>query len=176
MRLSLISLFGSAISFSSGLSIAPPTSLLTNVTADLTVASAHSANRGRLTCSGNQYGYDPEPNSCFQALNKMPKSSVMKTYGLRHQRELYDVSLPQRYLSDDGLCAIDVKSKRSMIGVLGDKTNDLAIWRIAGIVLNSCVVNEKVGGFTTNFSKSSSGHHDAVVQSPQSGRQILSLP
>lgn len=55
-----------------------------------------------------------------------------------------DVLLPVRYLSDDGLCAVDI------ITYLGNyapqSTNSLNISQSAGAILAKCVYQSNVGG------------------------------
>ena len=49
--------------------------------------------------------------SCTNAWEKIPQDSETYTYGLRADIAAganLDVGLPVRYLSDDGLCAIDI--------------------------------------------------------------------
>ena len=84
----------------------------------------------------------------------MPRSTVTKVHGPRHQHHLFDVSLPLRYLSDDGLCAIDINHKRDMAGTLGDESSDWTISEKAANVLDECVENKETGGVTMDLSKS----------------------
>lgn len=84
----------------------------------------------------------------------MPKSHAQRVYGPRHEHYLNDVNLPIRYLSDDGLCAIDVNRKIKGAGMVGDTTSEFAISESAARILNSCVVNKEIGGVDSNFSES----------------------
>ena len=59
------------------------------------------------------YGDDVSTDSCLNALEKMRYSTSPKTYIPRHRNRaqplpLNYVSMPVRYLSDDGICAIDL--------------------------------------------------------------------
>lgn len=53
------------------------------------------------------------------------------------------IPLPFRYLSDDGLCAIDVRLRQ---GLAEGTTNGLAISEQAGAILVECVHVQKEGG------------------------------
>ena len=68
---------------------------------------------GQQSCRSN-YGTGLTMTSCTNAWEKIPQDSETCTYGLRADIAAgahLDVGLPVRYLSDDGLCAIDIYDK-----------------------------------------------------------------
>lgn len=72
-------------------------------------------------CMGPRYGYDLERQSCLDALLSIaPDSTTRHTYGAR-TRGNFEVQLPYRFLSTDGLCAIDIE-------VVSGKSSDVSDW------------------------------------------------
>ena len=96
---------------------------------------------GEIHCSDQRFGRALDKPSCWNAWDKMPRSS--------DQHELHPrlpgrhTGVPIRYLSDDGLCAIDV---RISVGSEGDTTTDRAIAGAARSVLFECVEGHGWGG------------------------------
>ena len=78
------------------------------------ILGAHSSNTSTLTTGnekkiscGQQYGRNLNLASCLQVYHAMSSSPDPKTFGERGTG-MYDAPLPFRYLSHDGLCAIDL--------------------------------------------------------------------
>lgn len=151
-----LSLF-SFISFSYTLFLPPSISLSNNSSNgdSLPNEPASLLNATKIICSSAWYGSDPKEHSCLQAWGKMPRSNVLHTYGPRGERTLenFDVTLPIRYLSDDGLCAIDLRQRGTLPFWTADTTSSLAISDNAKAVLDRCVSEKRTGGSTTVFSK-----------------------
>ena len=162
MQLNLISCFLFLITISNGARLPLSQSLTANSTGDdeayLEFVSARIPNR--QSCSGLYFGAGLQSASCFQAWQQMPRSNFVQSYGgrpPRGERQLKDVELPLRYLSDDGLCAIDVNQKRHLVGREGDWTTDAVISDNAKLVLDHCVGQgaQGVGGMIKDFSQCS---------------------
>ncbi|KAL8683406.1 MAG: hypothetical protein Q9186_000668 [Xanthomendoza sp. 1 TL-2023] len=68
------------------------------------------ARPGEPICFRHTYGSNVIPQSCNNAWDKIDRSLVPKRYALRSKADeaSFDYSTPFRYLSDDGLCAIDI--------------------------------------------------------------------
>ena len=110
-------------------------------------------------CSGLRYGYDLKAISCENAWNKIDRSTRSIRY-IRHRSPASsesDVQLPMRYLSDDGICAIDIVLDRWHAGPLRgwDISTGLMISEKAHRLLNECVgLRHGEGGKIGHFSKS----------------------
>ena len=111
---------------------------------------------GDPTCSGRMYGGNLKPASCRNAWDKIERSSVPKRSAVRSapDRESFDYLLPKRYLSDDGLCAIDVSIPQSQIaaGRRWDLATGLQLSNSAWEVLEYCVTYGQ-GGVVGSFCK-----------------------
>lgn len=143
MQLSNISPLFLLFTISSGVRLLPlPSNLFSGLDDDT-----------QIKCGGEPFDLTPDIASCTQALEKMPRSDQRRTYGARSARAKYKVALPLRYLSDDGLCAIDVNQITNLVGKVGDITSDLTIAASAGALLTRCVAQNKVGGTVFGFSK-----------------------
>ena len=102
------------------LSPLPPSLLQTlNTTQDSTLRKANFEKSSSLTATAvdgllcsKRYGENIPVDSCHNALRKIPLNVHPRTYIHRHKgfrpTSPRFVPLPIRYLSDDGLCAIDV--------------------------------------------------------------------
>ncbi|KAI4166870.1 MAG: hypothetical protein LQ348_007751, partial [Seirophora lacunosa] len=114
-------------------------------------ASDLAAGHDNLACSGWRYGRQMSQASCLNAWQKMPRSSLARRYGNSrvHGEELVD--LPLRYLSDDGLCAIDVNEKWNVIATIPDITSELTLANVAKEVLDQCVSARGLGGLRIDF-------------------------
>ncbi|KAL8753007.1 MAG: hypothetical protein Q9199_005355, partial [Rusavskia elegans] len=108
-----------------------------------------------MTCSRVMYGRDLKPASCKNAWDKIERSPVRKRYGVRKTpaKESFDYLLPERYLSDDGLCAIDISIPQAQIaaGRKWDVTTGLQMSDSASAILEQCVVYGE-GGVVGRFS------------------------
>ena len=102
---------------------------------------------GEIRCNDQQFGRGLDRRSCWNAWDKMPVSSEQHELYPRHSGRQTGVpsrsKLPIRYLSDDGLCAIDV---RLPAGSKGDITTDRSIAGAARSVLFECVDSHDRGG------------------------------
>ncbi|KAI4097968.1 MAG: hypothetical protein LQ339_006629 [Xanthoria mediterranea] len=88
-------------------------------------------------------------NSCADALRKIGRradSVVFGTASLAHK----DVTLPLRYLSDDGLCAFDVEMKP---GANRDISSGVAVSHAAMRVWKECPLGKGYGDKATDFSR-----------------------
>ena len=109
-------------------------------------ASTLSANLP--TCNGRLYGRNFNLASCRQILHAMSVYDKPKTFGER-STGTYDAPLPFRYLSHDGLCAIDIAHTA---GVLFDTITPLAVKEAAKLLIDICVaVPPSQGGLLTGL-------------------------
>ena len=104
------------------------------------------------------YGSKVELASCTNAWQKIPRDSELRLYGLRSEIAAgahVDVGLPLRYLSDDGLCAIDIRSKYESDPVLKipDLAENIEVSQAAKVVLDRCVQDKRIGGSILGFSR-----------------------
>lgn len=93
------------------------------------------------------YGRDLEIASCLNAWAKIYRLAPSQAYGPR-PRFHFDpppdtLTLPVRYLSDDGLCSIDLQNN---VGSQGDTVSGLLISQEARSIIDECVRNKKRGG------------------------------
>lgn len=135
-----------------------------------------TAGPGIPLCSMVRYGGSLHPPSCRNALDKIERSSVPKRYGLRSSpaKDSFDYLVPERYLSDDGLCAIDVVIRQMQVsqGRKWDVANGVEISDAARAVMQDCA-KYGVGGSIDRFSKSSCKLH--LIFHPRPGSQRLPL-
>lgn len=87
----------------------------------------------------------------------MPRDDTSLTYVIRPDiaaGQHFDVGLPTRFLSDDGLCAIDIRTKRAYEQALvyGDSAENVRISDAAHMLLDQCVLSLRQGGSVTGFS------------------------
>ena len=108
-----------------------------------TISHPHPGNDTLLSsvrCGGSALGFDLSMNSCVNAWRKMGRSSDQHRLFPRPSGFFPSIPLkwrmPIRYLSDDGLCAIDVNLGKNS---KGDTTSDSDIARIAEAILYQCV-------------------------------------
>ena len=103
-------------------------------------------------CRGPRYGYNLEPQSCENAWRNIPTDSeTILSFGSR-SLGTYDVPLPHRFLSEDGLCAVDVSGgKRGGFNV--EHATWLEISQSAGLLVETCVsfrtrtgIQKRLGG------------------------------
>lgn len=110
---------------------------------------------GELRCNDQRFGRGLDKRSCWNAWDKMPRSSdqhnLYPRLSGRHTSVPTLSKLPIRYLSDDGLCAIDV---RLLVGSNGNTTTDRVIAGAARSVLFECLETHGWGGQLENPCKS----------------------
>ena len=92
---------------------------------------------GYVECHGSRFGIDLSKQSCVDALGSLPVDITLRTFGQRDEGA-FDILLPRRYLSTDGLCAIDVSSARGR--PYGDSTTNAEIQAGAQRLVNQCVL------------------------------------
>lgn len=109
-----------------------------------------NATNNMVKCDGRQWGYDLDKASCEETWKKIPTDSHFFTYGAR-SRGVFDRPLPYRYLSDDGLCAVDIYH---MSRVFHDTATNHEISAAAKLILDKCVFrdprrrgNVPIGGY-----------------------------
>lgn len=111
---------------------------------------------GEPICLPGRYGNDLKPVSCKNAWDKIDRSSFLKRFATRRRPEgqAFDSLTPLRYLSDDGVCAIDVIISPDHRGdVRGwDVTSGLTLSDKAWELLRQCVTYGQ-GGSVSRFSK-----------------------
>ena len=93
-------------------------------------------------CSA-QAGTDVKGTSCANAWEKISRSKEELTFRARQGVTTPDLPVPVRYLSDDGLCAIDIDLTP---GVANHSTSGLVLSELAGALLVKCVYQEAKGG------------------------------
>lgn len=143
---SMLSSADNALSFSTSQAFArnlPPTVNLVNST-------FLKVSMGMPFCR-TSYGSEVELASCTNAWQKIPRDSESRLYGLRADIAAgahVDVGLPLRYLSDDGLCAIDIRAKNEYDPVLkeADLADNINVSQAAKEVLDRCVQRLRIGG------------------------------
>lgn len=93
------------------------------------------------------FGRDLSIESCLNAWGKIDPSAHSQTYRPRPRPPLRPapgtLTLPVRYLSDDGLCSIDLQNT---IGMTGDFVSGLLISQQARSIIYECVQDKRRGG------------------------------
>ncbi|KAL8983205.1 MAG: hypothetical protein Q9177_005040 [Variospora cf. flavescens] len=140
------------ISISHGLDLPETGGSLTQFTDEIDLEVGFST----VICNGMIYGTELSHASCVQAWQKMPRTNINRRYGNSRVHGQNLVQLPLRYLSDDGLCAVDVNLKRNAVGSVGDITTELTLVTMAKEVLDQCVAASRVGGQRVNFTTGAS--------------------
>ena len=133
-----------------------PLSLM-NLNSSSTASGARFVNASdNVECKGSFCGYDPNPQSCRDALDNIPKDPGIFYWGSR-SKGTFERPLPHRYLSGkcrasfildlqfssaagalgDGLCAVDVLLTR---GFDYDKATNLEIFTAGESILQNCVL------------------------------------
>lgn len=88
-------------------------------------------------CAGARYGYNLGRQSCLDAFISIPPDDItFHTYGARTHGD-FGVQLPYRFLSADGLCAIDIEVG---LGKSWDLSNWAEISEKAKLLVDRCVL------------------------------------
>ncbi|CAF9912602.1 MAG: hypothetical protein HETSPECPRED_000984 [Heterodermia speciosa] len=119
------------------------------------VASANSSNTSTLTTGnakqiscGQRFGRNLNIASCLQVYHAMSSSPDPKTFGERGTGT-YDAPLPFRYLSHDGLCAIDVSH---IVGLEFDTIAPSDLKEAAESIIVVCIFGQpNIGGIATGL-------------------------
>lgn len=109
----------------------------------------------KLSCRSN-WGIELNWSSCNNAWEQIPRDSELHFYGLRADIAAgahLDMGLPIRYLSEDGLCAIDIRAQRGARLVTGDSATNIEVSEAAKTVLDDCVQERGKGGSISGFSR-----------------------
>lgn len=111
-------------------------------------SNTSSLTAGQVTCNGQLYGRNINLQSCIQLYRTMSSDVRPRTFGERGTGT-YDVNLPFRYLSRDGLCAIDVSHQRDLNF---DTIAPIDLKEAAGIMIQICVSGKpSIGGVTAGL-------------------------
>lgn len=95
-------------------------------------------------CKGARYDYDLKSQSCIDACRSIPaKDQTRFTFGARTMSQ-FEVQLPYRVLSTDGLCAVDIRERP---GAKWDSATWAEISVKAREIVDSCVLlhSQKLG-------------------------------
>ena len=140
------------VSLTSAVSLPPSISVSENLTqaADTFDGTFPSLTTGKISCV-KIWGTDLKEDSCRNAWDKMDHSSTqVERFVSRHIKGITNcVGLPFRYLSDDGICAIDVFFYRNS---QDDFATRAVISEGAKMILDQCVISLLRGGSITHFS------------------------
>ncbi|KAL8654741.1 MAG: hypothetical protein Q9210_001324 [Variospora velana] len=103
-----------------------------------------------ILCNGSQYRTGLKPLSCQDAVNQIPRDSKRLRFVAPEQRGRghYDVTLPIRFISYDGLCTVDIVTKD---GVTSDTTSYYDLLRASISLEHTCVGKNQVGGIAMNI-------------------------
>lgn len=88
-------------------------------------------------CQGREYGRNLNVASCLNVLASIPSDNIIRTYGPR-TLVTYEVPLPHRWLSDNGLCAIDIDRSKSGFE---DRASGADIYNAAKLLVDRCVIH-----------------------------------
>ncbi|MCJ1456391.1 hypothetical protein MMC28_006752 [Mycoblastus sanguinarius] len=101
----------------------------------------------KIACNGKLHGKNLNLASCVAAYNTIDAQTVIKTFGERGHGE-WDINLPFRFQSSDGLCAIDVSHKTD---IFWDHARPADLKEIAKLLIDICVRGDpNLGGVATN--------------------------
>ena len=89
----------------------------------------------RIQCDASTYGGGLNIASCQEVWELLPTSLTRRTIGQRTEGH-FDIPLPFRVLSHDGLCAVDITHKK---GLISDISTGHEISQAALLVLDACV-------------------------------------
>lgn len=107
---------------------------------------------GDVQCNSARFGFPLRQHSCLNAWGKMPRTTQESTYSVRSRTGSADITVPIRYQSDDGLCAIDLRPRFSDVMPGGDIARSIDISNAVVRILQECVHGLGNGGSTAKFS------------------------
>ena len=107
-------------------------------------------NKG-LRCVPSFFGIGLSRESCIQALSKMSRTDQEQEY-IARSLNVPGHKLPNRYVSDDGACVIDVNFK-SRNTLTSDTSSDRKIALATAMIIEKCIVEAGSGGVYTGFSE-----------------------
>ena len=143
------------ICISSAINITSSISILNESVNDFDTSSNLTANLrpGIPVCSNIIYGDGLDWHSCRNAWTKIPRTTDRIAYGARNYRGFKDFTAPIRYLSDDGLCAIDItlSVKRDHTSLAWDVTTGLDLSERGDDLLDQCVKFRGEGGAVRDY-------------------------
>jgi hypothetical protein len=114
-----------------------------------TTSNESTLTAGHISCNGQQYGRNLNLQSCLQVHHAMSALPKPKTFGQRGTGFTYDAPLPFRYLSHDGLCAIDISH---VAGVDFDTVAPIDLKQAAESLIAICVSGQpSIGGISTGL-------------------------
>lgn len=120
----------------------------TTETVNLAMLNTSSLEFSFPSCNGRLYGRNLNLASCQQIIRVMSSDTTLRTFGERGTGD-YDAPLPFRYLSHDGLCAIDLSHTA---GFNFDTVTPAALREAAHLVVNVCVdAHPNQGGVITGL-------------------------
>lgn len=115
---------------------------------DRKVSSESTLTARQISCNGQRYGRNLNVHSCLQVWHAMSSEVRPKTFGERGTGT-YDAPLPFRYLSHDGLCAIDVSH---VAGIDFDTITPIDLKEAADALIAVCVAGlPSIGGIATGL-------------------------
>ena len=115
---------------------------------EIDTSNTSSLTAGQVSCNGQVYGRNFNLGSCIQVYHAMSSSTMPATFGERGTGT-YDVNLPFRYLSRDGLCAIDISHRRDLNF---ETISPIELKEAAAIMIQICVSGQpSIGGITTGL-------------------------
>ena len=103
---------------------------------------------GQLSCNGRLYGRNFNLPSCLQVYHLMSSDNTPRIFGERGTGD-YEAPLPFRYLSADGLCAVDLSHAS---GVISDTVAPGDLKEAARVLIDVCVAGKpSEGGLMTGL-------------------------
>ena len=109
-----------------------------------------SANAIRFQCKEN-YGRNLNPGSCRDIFTYIKKSDDQNTFSERHTGRPNDLPLPDRIVSNDGLCFIQ---PLLVPGAVTAKASMTQIGQAAYVLFQRCVVEKGLGGIAADIGAS----------------------
>ena len=109
-----------------------------------------------ISCLPRNYGVNPNRESCWNAWDKIPRTTSEEMYTSRSRATSPSISIPIRFQSDDGRCVIDIRAKRRDTVVLEDITRGIDVSDAAGGIIVKCMqehVRFTSGGSIYGFSE-----------------------
>ena len=140
------------VSFTSAFSLPPSLSLTQTHTTNIPELTSSNLTDDGIFCTA-AYGSGLLEGSCRNAWDKIDRSSTIDERFVPRSKVTTDtVPLPIRYLSDDGICAIDLSHRGPFSGP--DSSTRRTISDLARGIIKKCVRKFGKGGSITHFSKS----------------------